>query len=127
MAKSRAHVVLDMTKLQQIRRDVPGNADDLARKMAFDCQGEVVMNFSNESPSRPGTPPGVDTGALKTGIHVMQLDKHTWATMDSVLYGLMLEFGTRNMAARPFMLPAFERTVQKFDKNGEYTKVIIKR
>lgn len=125
MARARARVELDTRRLQQIRRNVPRNTDDLARMMAFDCQGEIVMNFSTESPSRPGQPPGVDTGALKNSIHVTQLSKGTWATSDGVDYGAALEYGTVKMAARPFMLPAFERTVNKFDKNREYTKVIL--
>lgn len=120
---TRGHVVVNVARLQQIRRNVSGNADRLVRMMAFDCQGETVMNFSNESPSRPGTPPGIDTGALKNSIHVQPLGKGTYATADGVTYGIDLEFGTIKMAARPFMLPAFERTVNKFDKNREYTKV----
>lgn len=85
--------------------------------------------------SAPGQPPAVDTGRLrasistnwsgsilwrgKTGPQAEQTDgigrptkkqeKFTVVVGSNVAYAPFLEFGTRKMAARPYMRPAFDR------------------
>lgn len=64
-------------------------------------------------PSKPGKPPHVQTGVLRSSI-AFAID--TAAFEPTVLvgptakYGKYLEFGTRKMAARPFMRPALTNT-----------------
>ncbi len=64
--------------------------------------------------SSPGEPPAVATGALKESIK--------WATEDNGMtglvgtglkYGPMLEFGTKNMAPRPWLRRSFEKALDK--------------
>ncbi len=63
-------------------------------------------DMSTTSPSAPGDPPGVDTGNLKSGIKVGEVTSD-YAVLESTAdYSAYLEFGTRRMAARPFMRPA---------------------
>lgn len=68
-------------------------------------------NISHQA-SAPGEPPATDTGVLLNSIAgdvevtngVVQ-----GLVRASAKYALYLEFGTRKMAARPFLLPAVER------------------
>lgn len=63
------------------------------------------------SPSRPGRSPGRVTGALFGSIRIQLDEDGLGASIGSVLdYGAHLEFGTRQMPARPFLNPALERS-----------------
>ena len=104
-------VNMDMTELQRIEREFPVRAGQLVQKLAQDTQGDIVNNFSPNSPSSPGDPPGVDTGALKNSVvAVPDTRPLTWLLLVGQSYGVDLEYGTEKMAARPFVLPAVERT-----------------
>jgi len=59
--------------------------------------------------SAPGQPPATDTGGLvNSGFH--ELDEPAMETQIGFakLYAAMLEYGTRKMAKRPFLLPTVE-------------------
>jgi HK97 gp10 family phage protein len=54
------------------------------------------------------------TGTLRRSIHTVLSEGGLRAVIGpSVDYGKYVEFGTRRMAARPYMRPAFERTVPR--------------
>ena len=58
----------------------------------------------------------VDTGNLKNSISVGVVDENhaeLWATTD---YAAYVEFGTRRMAARPFMRPSVEDHVPEIEE-----------
>jgi len=64
--------------------------------------------------SAPGAYPSADTGRLSTNVRIDGLNLATPAKMTAtvgtdVKYGAYLEFGTSRMAARPWLLPSFER------------------
>lgn len=63
--------------------------------------------------SSAGNPPKTDTGRLVSSISasVGQFEAEIGAYID---YAVHLEFGTRNMAARPFMFPALEQERKSF-------------
>lgn len=75
---------------------------------------------TSPSPSAPGQPPGVDTGTLRRSVQVdrSQVDSELKARVGTnVEYARPLEYGTINMAARPWMRP----TVTTFkDKLASY-------
>lgn len=50
----------------------------------------------------------VDTGTLKSSLHVSQERPLERTIADGVEYGVFQEFGTRRMGARPFLTPAVE-------------------
>jgi len=100
--------ILNMEKLKAINPDL--TAGQLVQYLAQTMEGDVKTNFSTKSPSDPGDPPGVDTGNLKNNTIAQPDGPDAWAVVVGPDYGLHLEYGTENMAARPFMLPAFERT-----------------
>jgi len=105
-------VVVDVSALQRLEREMPGKAAAVIQKTAQDTQTEIVNNFSPNSPSDPGSPPGVDTGNLKNSVvAVPDSAPLTWLVQVGADYGADLEYGTVNIDARPYVLPAVERVV----------------
>jgi hypothetical protein len=109
--------VLDMAKLLEIERNMPGRVETMMAELAFTCVGEAVDNFSTTSPSPAGEPPGIDTGTLKNAVNAQPAGPMAWEVNDGTDYGVHQEYGTRKMPARPWMLPAFERAVATIDKD----------
>ncbi len=99
-----ADVKIDRRKLDDIIRNSPVKVTNLLDATAFEGEGYVKRSFGT-SPSKAGDPPGVVTGALRASIHVERTDEFTRAIVTGVDYAIPLEFGTRHMAARPFMAP----------------------
>jgi HK97 gp10 family phage protein len=63
--------------------------------------------------SAPGEAPASDTGRLVNSITAFNNgggEAMTIAGRGTVIYAAMLEFGTSKMGARPFMLPALEKS-----------------
>lgn len=62
--------------------------------------------------SAPGEPPATDTGILAGAMYVQRARGTKLSAevgpADKVQYGKHLEYGTRNMAPRPFLKPAFD-------------------
>jgi len=58
--------------------------------------------------SKPGSPPNQDRGTLTRNIRVTMNDDLKADISSNAPYSAALEFGTSNMAARPFMTPAVE-------------------
>lgn len=69
------------------------------------------ISGKNHVPSDPGQPPNADTRHLDTNIETRLVDSYNpKVTVTShAAYSAWLEYGTENMAARPFMRPALER------------------
>ena len=60
--------------------------------------------------SAPGDPPADDLGQLAHDVtHVIDSDGFGATVESRAAHSRFLEFGTAEMAARPFMFPAFER------------------
>lgn len=57
--------------------------------------------------SAPGEAPAIDTGRLVNAIQTKQIGPLTWMVHTGRLrYAAILEYGSRRMAARPFLRPA---------------------
>jgi len=81
--------------------------------------------------SAPGESPASDTGNLVSKIIVKQKSKDITSVESNADYSAYLEYGTSKMEARPFMLPAFEKSKKPIinavfkrvkNKIEEYTK-----
>ena len=81
--------------------------------------------------SAPGEAPASDTGNLVSKIIVKQKDANVTNVESNANYSAYLEYGTSKMEARPFMLPAFEKSKKPIinavfkrvkNKIEEYTK-----
>lgn len=66
--------------------------------------------------SAPGEPPAVDTGNLKNSLRVLEVTDDYASFGTSADYAAYLEFGTRNMAARPYLRPAAENSVRDVEQ-----------
>lgn len=66
--------------------------------------------------SAPGKPPNTDTGRLAGSIRAIESGTPTAHVEALADYAVHLEFGTRNMDARPFMTPAVEAERDKYRK-----------
>ena len=107
-------------------------ATQLVNRTAQNIRNTAVRSIQKRSPggeeyekynprrthvaSAPGQPPNTDTGRLAGSIRAVESGKPT-AYVDALAdYAVHLEFGTRNMAARPFMTPAVEVERDKYRK-----------
>lgn len=104
MPSNEIGVKINDAKLQNLIRTSPGKAINLVDAMALDGLGYVVRSFT-VSPSAPGDPPGVVTGTHKAGIHIVPLGPFKKGIETSTDYAIPLEFGTEDMAPRPYMAP----------------------
>ncbi len=62
--------------------------------------------------SSPGEPPAQRLGELRQSVSTLVVgrgDNLTGAVGTDKEYGLMLEYGTKNMAPRPWLRPSFEK------------------
>lgn len=63
--------------------------------------------------SAPGQPPQSDTGTLANSVK-WEADRNGYAVGTAIQHGLHLEFGTSQMAPRPWLLPAVEAELPQF-------------
>lgn len=63
--------------------------------------------------SAPGQPPAEDSGRLYRDITVRRMSKGNYRVRFGAGHAGYLEVGTGRMRARPFVVPAIERAVQK--------------
>src|SRR5690606_5565983 len=99
-------------------------ATQLVNRTAQNIRNTAVRSIQKQSPggveyekynprrthvaSAPGQPPNTDTGRLAGSIRAVMSGTPT-AHVDALSdYAVHVEFGTRNMEARPFMTPAVE-------------------
>jgi HK97 gp10 family phage protein len=54
----------------------------------------------------------VQTGKLRDSIHYEQLNKLHYQIGSDLPYAVYVEYGTRNMAPQPFLLPAVRRNIK---------------
>lgn len=79
-------------------------------KVAFDAVADAQTSFTAGSPSAPGQPPAVVTGAYRASIRARKLDEGVYEIRAAGLkYPLALEFGTVRMRPRPLFKPVLRR------------------
>ena len=118
--------------LAKLPAEFDREATALVNRTAQNIRNTAVKSIQKQSPggvtyekynprrshvaSAPGQPPNTDTGRLAGSIRAVESGTPT-AYVDALAdYAVWLEFGTRNMAARPFMTPAVEAEREKFRK-----------
>lgn len=97
MAAEDTRVVIRANRLGEIRRRIAAGAPPVVAKAALDIEGRAKMYAP------------YDTGALRNSIRAEQLNEALWRVVVGVEYGIYQEYGTRYMAAHPYMRPAFEQ------------------
>ncbi len=85
-----------------VQAAVEEGAQDLRR------EARALLNVSGRGvPSLPGEPPRRQTGALRDSVRIELAPNRLSATVGTNLdLGAQLEFGTQNMAPRPWLAPA---------------------
>jgi HK97 gp10 family phage protein len=84
------------------------------KKINFNLPGKNAALKRVHQASAPGEAPATDTGNLvKSGSVTLDPDGKSATVRFKAPYGPDLEFGTKNMAARPFLVPAFEKNKAK--------------
>ena len=79
--------------------------------------GSSGATYGKHTASAPGKPPNTDTGYLANNIFIDKDGNGEGASVESrAEYSAALEFGTRNMRARPFMQPALEENRKRIIK-----------
>ena len=109
---------VDTRRLDAIMKRVPGSAAEVNKRVGFLIEGHA----KSKSP--------VDTGANKSSIYTATKDQDNYVPREgshplpkpagnvvhvgpSMEYSFFLEFGTRHMAARPFLMPAVEEVARR--------------
>ena len=105
--------------------------DVVLQDMAFSVQNISVKSINRGSrtgrvytrrsvahvASAAGEPPKTDTGQLVRNITVDKknvLNYDVGSRAKGAPYGFWLEMGTRNIAPRPWLKPAYDETIKKF-------------
>lgn len=119
----RAVVTTLNSRIPQLSRQMRGRAVQGVRNTAFRIQTRIRLSFAGPKSgqlygrhraSAPGEPPAIDTGALTNSVQVVMENDLTAYIFTNQAYAPPLEFGSRRMAARPFMLPAADAERQQF-------------
>lgn len=129
----------DNSKLRQLIATSPALFDAYLRGVAEEMVSDIKLSLQDTSPgevqerhnpqryviaSLPGDPPNVDRGFLIGSIRVVPDGAMRYLIQDGVEYGLGLELGTAEMAARPFVRPVFTHWGKKLPKDMKDKKII---
>jgi phage gpG-like protein len=123
MARSRAVVTSYSNRIPDLKGQMRQRVASVARTTAFRIQTRIRLSFAEPKSGReygkhqasaPGEPPAIDLGYLTNSIQVA-MEGSTAYIYTNAKYAPPLEFGSRRMAARPFMLPAAVAEKAAFD------------
>lgn len=107
---------------EEVGKVVTGTAIELRKDVVRrinngPATGRVYQKYNPKrvhQASAPGEAPMKDTGRLQNSITFNQVGGLTATVGSRLVYALHLEYGTRNMAARPYFRPAVEAMRDKF-------------
>lgn len=129
MAVEGYTVTLDTRVMDEIASQLNMSVDSLVKRAAI--TGETLAKTSmkpgkgrvyrikmpsgkyrTHRASSPGSAPAVDLGALINSISVVSMGPARYRLQDAVEYGVYLEYGTRFMEKRPFLVPAADKSFE---------------
>lgn len=94
-----------MAKRTRIRRKTPSRIEWAKRRLHADIEHITAASVAKVVDAAVSLA-AVDTGYMRASIHSVQLGRYHWQIRVGAFYGIFVEFGTRNMAAQPFLRPA---------------------
>ena len=86
---------------------------------------ELSSPTRTHTASRPGDPPNVDKSNLVASIDWFEQKANVMIIHDGQPYGIELEQGTSQVAARPFMRPQFTKWKQKLAQDFKDHQVFL--
>lgn len=117
-------VILETSRLDRILRRAPANALEANLAAAEEIAKDIRANWSGHYPpaSADGEAPAMRSENLDKSVIAVPDENiksgKTKATIQVLAaYASALEFGTRKMAARPFIRPALKRAEKTFAKH----------
>jgi HK97 gp10 family phage protein len=131
-------VDLDISGLSKLTRQLAELSDDAEQVIrdtvtatAVETRNEAVRGIQRgpatgkiyrrrgvtHQTSAPGEYPASDTGRLANSVEfdVSQVGRTEAIVGTNLVYGRYLEFGTSRMAARPWLLPSFQKATQRVE------------
>lgn len=81
---------------------------DMGLQMSRRRQGQVVSGFRFHRASAPGQPPATDTANLVNSMRARRTGKTSAELAINAGHAGLLEFGTDDMAPRPFVMPSID-------------------
>lgn len=104
-AKRRIEGIASREKIELVGKALFAGGEMLKAEAARSIT-EGAVSGKHHVPSAPGQPPNEDTGTLRRNITVTQIGPLHVRVASEAPYSKFLEYGTSQMAARPFMGPA---------------------
>lgn len=89
---------------------------DLVRAEAFNSISRGSVSGKNHVPSAPGEPPNRDTGVLQAHLVTENIKPLVAEVRSEAEYAGDLEFGSEDVAARPYMRPARDKEKPKIER-----------
>ena len=86
-------------EVDKVRTEVRGACMEGAKEL----RNAALQVLANQSPSPPGSPPGVRSGNLRRNWTMESGGEDLIAIRSGMIYSGFLEYGTSKMAARPYV------------------------
>lgn len=128
------------SKIPQLKQSINQEIDRLVFRVAHQIRNNAVESIQRGTKSgreyrrgsvthrasAPGESPATDTGALVRSIRVdHQPGSGVADVVAAARYAAFLEFGTRKMAARPFLRPAAEKVKTQLPDLVKKVKITV--
>lgn len=115
--KGTEKYIRHLTRIGPNTRTLVGKALFVAGGM-IETEAEISITQGSVSgkghkPSKPGEPPNADTRLLDSSIETVKTGELAVDVISKAPYSRALEYGTSQMAARPFMRPAAQKRKQE--------------
>lgn len=124
---NKTTIVITNNRIPELKKQFPQVVEEIVDKTAFEVErlakesmqgpkhGRVYARGAKDhQASAPGEAPAMDTGTLANSITTEKHGPHEAWVGPHTEYAVSLEFGTRHMAARPYMKPAAQKAKVKF-------------
>lgn len=96
-----ASVILDSAGLDALVRNTDGNVENAIEKLAQDAAGWAAQNIRDVH--------AIDTSYMVNTTQARRLGPMAWSIGTLAFYGFFIEYGTRFMGARPWLIPAMNK------------------
>ena len=101
-------VIVDTSGLDRLNRETPGMVRHMLAYIAVAAAGEAQQNIRAVG--------AIDTGFMVNSTRARKVNDLLWTIGTAAPYGVFVEWGTRLMPARPWLMPAVVAARGRFAK-----------